>query len=236
MAQGYRVLGESRFHVGRYDEAVDALSQAIEQDPSQRRVLLPLLAESQLNAIAPLTEQALQTIEAYLRDPALMPRQRWAGELIHLRVMIALGMWEQVKATVRRELQGERRLDFDQQDEETAYRHNLLLLESVADVTRAMRRHGRYAKQDRMDGQQGDPTNGELIDALAQMNKLQREASSNLAAQARLWLARAHLIQGKTEDALGQLTAVRRQRPFRRGGDCWRIGRDRAAGTSRTRC
>ena len=90
IAQGYRILGETLFKIGRYDDAISALQIAIEQDPTSRRDLLPMLAESQLKAVAPLKVQALQTIEDYLADRTLQKMQRWEGELIRLRVMLAL--------------------------------------------------------------------------------------------------------------------------------------------------
>ncbi len=191
-----------------------ALAAAIEQDPTERRDLLPLLAESQLSAMAPLTEQSLQTIQTYLSDRALSPAQRWAGELIHLRVMIALGMWDRVNETIQRELQVSTGLDLQQQAEQAAYHDHLLLMQSIADVTRAIGRYGRYGELDGNGPRDRAAKSAELNLAIERMSRLQRIASPRLASQARLWSARAYLVQGRKDDALNQLIAVSRQRPF----------------------
>lgn len=214
VAQGYRILGEALFQVGRYDEAVDALKLALEQDPSRRRDLLPIVAESQLNAMAPLTENSLQTIDRFMADAALLPRQRWAGALIRLRSMIELDMWDQVDESIRRELEVEPSSSLELQNEAESHRDQLLLLRSVADVSRAIKRHGRYGSTTKDSAQVGRAAYSDLNGAIQQLNELQREASPKLAAQARLWSARAHLVLGRIEEALTLLTVVRQQRPF----------------------
>lgn len=214
MAQGYRVLGESLFEVGRYDEAIEPLERAIQEDPSQRRDLLPILAESQLYALAPLAEQALSTIETFLADSTLLPKQRWAGELIHLRILIKLGRWDQVRDAIDRELQVKQGLDLDQETERSVYRDELRLLKSIAEVSRAIKRYGPYGSGDDPETADNQRALQELADAVERMHALQRESTPDLAAQARLWTARALLVQGKIEEALAQLMVVRQQRPF----------------------
>ncbi len=79
--EGNRILGESLFHLGRYDEAIVALSTAIERDPTLQRELLPILAEAQLNSLGPRSDQSLATINQFLSDATLVPEQQWAGTL-----------------------------------------------------------------------------------------------------------------------------------------------------------
>ena len=48
--QGYQTLGEVYFHLGRFDDAVINLNQAVENEPLLERQLLPMIAESQYRA------------------------------------------------------------------------------------------------------------------------------------------------------------------------------------------
>lgn len=80
--EGNRILGESMFNLGRYDEAIDSLSIAIELDSTLGRTLSPWLAEAELNSANKAPDSALSTIERFLRDPSLQPQQIWAGERI----------------------------------------------------------------------------------------------------------------------------------------------------------
>ena len=213
-AYGYRVLGESLCAVGRYDKAIESLHQAIEEDSSARRELLPLLARSQLNAMAPLTEQSLKTIESLLADPTLMPQQRRSAELIRLRAMIALGMWQRVDETIQQTLQASRRAGSEPSNELRHHQDELRLLQSIAEITRAINRYGPYGGS-LVDGAVNrESIAAQLRPAVDRMNRIQREPSHALAAEARLWTARAFRLQGLLERALTQLASVRQQRPF----------------------
>jgi tetratricopeptide (TPR) repeat protein len=187
----------------------------MDEDPSQRRDLLPILAESQLNALAPRAEQALETIETFLSDSTLLPKQRWSAKLIHVRVLIKLGRWDRVRDAIDQAMQADVSLEVELEKEQLAYRDELRLLQSVTEVSRAIKRYGRYG-----DGVVSKrPSQARLVAELRpsvdRMHTLQREATPSLAAQARLWTARAYLVQGMIEEALTQLMVVRQQRPFR---------------------
>ncbi len=215
VALGTRILAESLYQVGRYDEAIPLLKQAMDLDPTQRRNLLPMLAESQLNALAPFKRRALETIGDYLEQPTLSPQQRWDAQLVQLRAMIALEMWEQARDLIAQRLHTDRVPDDSLQDAWTDYHDQVRLLTSIVDVREATVRYGRRARTDREVQQK---VIDDLQDAIDRLKDLQRESPPRVAAQARLWSARAYLAQGRIEDALTALDAVRLQRPLRAEG------------------
>jgi hypothetical protein len=69
--QGHQTLGEVYFHLGRFDDAVINLNQAVENELLLRRQLLPMIAESQYHARKNKKEDALASIDEYLTDPTL---------------------------------------------------------------------------------------------------------------------------------------------------------------------
>ena len=209
--QGHRILGEALFKLGKYDEAIPELQKTIDQDPSLRRELLPLLAEAQLKSIAGRTDLSHQTISEFLSDRTLGARQRWAGELIRIRALIALKRWADVQSRIQQELnmpiEAERKL----QAEQAAYQDHLRLLQSIAQIQRAIDQYG-VQNANVLDDRTTAIT--ELATVLIRLGELQREASPIVAARSRLWAARALLVVGRIDDALTQLAAVRQQRPF----------------------
>ncbi|MGI9472229.1 MAG: hypothetical protein ACR2NZ_11880 [Rubripirellula sp.] len=209
--QGHRILGEALFKLGRFDEAIPELRWTIEQDPSLRRELLPMLAEAQLKSIAGRTVLSNQTILEFLEDRALEPKQRWAGELIRVQTLIALKRWRDVQAAIDQHLQTSIAVERALQAEQIAFFEHLRLLQSVAQIQRARDRLGARPQND-VDNR--TKVIAELATALIQLGELQREASPIIAARSRLWAARALLVEGRIDDALTQLAAVRQQRPF----------------------
>lgn len=210
-AQGYRVLGESYFQLGQYDGAIDSFKNAMLHDPTLRRPLQPKLAEAQLNSLAPITDQALATINEYLQDHTLLIQQRWAAELIRIRALIDLKRWEEANRIVNRELANPPSQDIDLGDEEAEYRDHLVLLQSIARIRRAIERYGPRPTDPYEDRSEAI---AEIADVIPLLTDLQREATPKIGGLARLWAARALLVQGNTKDALTRLTLVRQQRPF----------------------
>lgn len=210
-AEGNRILGESLFSLGRYDEAIVVLQDAIARDPTLQRELLPFLAESQLSSVAPLQDQSLETIESYLSDPTLQLEQRWTGDLLRLRALIALKKWREANEAIRAELETERSLELSQQVREAEFRDHVWLLQQVVRIQQAI---DRYGAQPANEYEDRSAAVAELSEAVGDLNDLQREASPKIAAQARLWSARAHLVQGMIEEAITRFVSVRQQRPF----------------------
>jgi tetratricopeptide (TPR) repeat protein len=208
---GYRLLGESLFALGRYDDAIAAIRKAIDRSPMLRRSLLRMLAESQLRSPTPQAEQALETIRDLLGDPAIQPQERWAGELIRVRILIALKRWQEASESLRRQLAEPPSSELSLQGAEIEYRDELVLLQAVNRISQAIERYGARPTDPSEDRSRAAE---ELAETDAVLGDLQREASPGIASQARLWSARALLVQGRFDEALTRLTAVRQHRPF----------------------
>lgn len=209
--EGSRILGESLFQLGRFDEAIVAINTAISRDPTLQRELLPILAEAQLNSLGPRSEESLATINRFLSDRTLVPQQRWAGTLVKIRALIDLKRWRDANESIAQALQFSPTEELALQDLEAEYRDHLSLLRAVLFVEQAIDRYGARPGDEFEDRSR---VVAELSDVMGDLADLQREASPKLAAQARLWSARAFLVQGKIDEALTRLTNVRQQRPF----------------------
>jgi tetratricopeptide (TPR) repeat protein len=209
--EGYRILGESLFKLGQYDESIEALKATIARDPTLRRELLPILAEAQLSSVAPLTDQSLKTIEGFLGDATLQAEQRWEGELIRIRALIDMKKWRDANESIAEQLQNEPTAKLALQGLEAEFRDHLALLRSVSRIQQATDRYGASPADEYVDRSRAVE---ELSQTTQFLSDLQREGSPKVAAQARLWGARALLVQGMFDEALTQLTAVRQQRPF----------------------
>lgn len=209
--EGNRMLGESLFLLGKYDEAIVALKAALTRDPTLQRELLPMIAESQLNSLGPRSDQSLATINRFLSDVALLPEQKWKGTLIKIRALIDLSRWREAEETIDRALSAQPTEEMSLQDQEAEFRDHLSLLRAVAAIQQAVERYG-----DRPSDEYEDRSRvvEELAVVMRNLGDLQREASPKIAAQARLWAARAFQVQGKSDEALTWLTNVRQQRPF----------------------
>lgn len=210
--EGERILGETLYQVGRFDEAVDVLQTAIQRDPGIEQELLPTLASAQLKSLQPMDEHSLATIEQYLADPSLEPEQWRDATLIRIRALLDLDRWTEVTRAIDHafavEQQRQQRA-VDQRPQQFLFQ--LRLMRAISRVRQAQARFGSQPKdpfEDRSDSV------AFLATTLKQLADLEREADPQTAARARLWAARAYLVQGRQEEALTQLTAVRQQRPF----------------------
>ncbi len=210
-AEGNRLLGESLFKVGRFDEATEAFSAAIEADPLLAQKLLPMLAEAQLDSLQPTTEQSLATIEQFLHNSTLKIEQRWDGQLIRIRALIKLERWQDAQTVINQTLANDLPSEFDLQNKQAEFRDQVRLLQAILRVRQAVKKYG-PSPVDEYD-RRSDAV-AFLQQTMSDLEDLQREAAPGTASEARLWSARAFLIQGMTDEALTQLTAVRQQRPF----------------------
>jgi tetratricopeptide (TPR) repeat protein len=208
---GNRLLGESLFSVGKYDQAVEFLQIALQRDPTLARDTLPMLAESQLHAAAPLAADSLQSIDRFLDDKTLQLQQRWAGELIRIRVLAKLNRWPDVSDAVERAAAIPRATDLKLLQHESNFRNEVELLRAVATIQEAIERFGKQPADEFDDRSEAVSA---LKDTLAALVNLEREASPTISVQAKLWAARAYVVQGEFDEALTRLTAVRQQRPF----------------------
>jgi tetratricopeptide (TPR) repeat protein len=189
--QGYQTLGEVYFHLGRYDDAVINLNQAIENEPLLRRQLLPMIAESQFNAQKDQKDDALASIDEFLKDPALAAQVKQSASLLRIRILMSLALWEQVDAALtQQELL---------QTADNGLQHQVKLLRAIAAVKIAM---GRYGSQTTLQDSDRKAIELELAGTLQTLIELnEKAAKSNLVG---LWIGRIKLLQG---DRMGAVNA-----------------------------
>ena len=213
--EGNRMLGETLYRIGRYDDAIPSLQYAIDQEPSLQRGLLPLLASAQLNALQPTGEQSLATINRYLENPSLETHQRRHGELIRIKALLNLKRWQEAGTAIDRGLASSAASQPNVKDDQSQFRQELRLLRAMMRIQQAQQRFGKQPIDPLEDRSQSVAFLSSTVNDLAE---LEREADPQITARARLWAARAYLVQGRQEEALTQLTAVRQQRPFGAAG------------------
>jgi len=212
--EGNRILGESNFKLGRYDEAIDSLRKAIQLDPTLSRTLSPLLAEAELYSANKAPDRALDTINQFLTEKSLQPSQIWAGEKIRIRALIDLSRWDDAQAaivTAHKEANVANVEDPNVKQAQLEYYNDLKLLGAIAEIRKAEQRRSQISDQDRYAHGLKFP---ELEKPILELNELQRDAMPPIPEQAKLWTARAELIAGKNDAALTLLTAVRLHRPL----------------------
>lgn len=211
-SEGNRLLGESLYRVGRYDEAAEALRRAINRDRSLARRVLPVLASAELRAPSRAPADSLETVDRYLSDATLTGEQRRDAELVRIRSLLQLDRWADAESTIQQALARLRPAEDTLRKEAADFADQLLLLEAAVAIDRAISRYGARpaadAEEDRSAAKQ------ELAEPLEKLEELQRTATPTVAARARLWMAKALLCQGQLEPALAELTMVRQQRPF----------------------
>jgi len=211
--EGLRILGQAMFELGNYEAATKVLRDALRRDPTLGRTLAPHLAQAELYAAGTAPEKALATIEQYLADRSLTPQERWSAQETRIRALIAMEQWQTAAKAISDAQSESNDVDSDDafvKDSLRRFHEDLKLLSAIGQVQRAIDRHeGRSAT--------GNPRPlpaGVLTAAIGDLEDLQREAENEVAAEARLWSARAHLAIGHREEALALFTAVRQQRPL----------------------
>lgn len=209
--QGHRMLGEAYYRLGRYGDAIESLQIAASRDPTLARELLPIIAVSQLRAGGPWVEQSLATIDRHLSDSSLQKAARSEGQKIRIRALIALKQYAQANQAIERVLAIPITEDVRRQAEEVESRDEFYLLSAVSNIQEAIDLYGPRPEDPLEDRTAVVDRLAETIDLL---DELQREAAPRTSARARLWSARAFLVQGWDDDALTRLTSVRQLRPF----------------------
>ncbi len=210
-AEGHQLLGQSLYDVSRFAESARHFRAAIELDLALERELMPSLARAQLKSSENMVGDALRTIERYLSDTTLKRDQQREAESIRIEALIGLAQWKEAAAAIEAAIQPVPAGSVATEAAEADYRDRIKLLRAVLQIKRASQTYGARPRNEGDDRSEViaalSPTMHDLVD-------LQREAAPKVAARARLWAARANLIQGKQDDALTQLTAARQQRPF----------------------
>lgn len=209
---GHRMLGEAYFHVGRFPEAAQSLILAVKRDPTIRRKMLPMIAESQLRSPSiEAAQPAVQTIEEYLADKTLPIEQRWLAQSIRVRALMKLGRYGDAAKAADAILVQPVSTDVSVQAAEIDHRNEILLYRNIIEVRKAIDQYGALpidALEDRSEAA------AMLSEPLERLGQLSREASPQTSSLARLWLARGYLAEGNLDDGLNLLTILRQSRPF----------------------
>lgn len=209
---GHRMLGEAYFHVGRFPEAAQSLIIAVERDPTIRRKMLPVIAESQLRSPATeAAEPAVRTIEEYLTDKTLPIEQVWKAQSIRIRALMKLGRYGEAAKVADAILNQPMSTDVVSQGAEIDHRDEVTLHRNIIEVQKAIDQYGALptdALEDR------SKVARMLAEPLERLGELSREASPRTSSLSRLWLARGYLAEGNLEDGLSLLTILRQSRPF----------------------
>ncbi|QDT02733.1 Tetratricopeptide repeat protein [Rubripirellula lacrimiformis] len=209
--EGYQILGMAQYRLGRFSDAADSLLAAVERDPTLRRQLRPIIAEVQLRSGGVAVAAALDTINEHLRDGSLTHRQRWAATLIQLRSLVELKRFGEANTRITELLAIPFVSDVTLQAEQVEFRNEVSLVAAIIEVMKATGRYGPFPAtefEDRSDAIK------DLAQTDEELGRLQRESGPQTSAKARLWLARSLLVQGRQDESLSHLTAVRSQRPF----------------------
>ncbi|WP_345327389.1 tetratricopeptide repeat protein [Novipirellula rosea] len=209
--EGKRLLAESYFSLGEFDRAAALFEELITLDPTLRRELLPLLAETLLRIREPKPEIALKTIEAILADKTLRPEQRFEANLIQVDALTRLGRYDEAEAAIERGRQAIAAADVTKQASYIGFQHRFKLAKGVVQIRKAI---GRYGKQPVNPSDSREEVIAALAPTMMALLDLQREASPRIASEARIWAGRAYQCQGMPNQALSQWSATRQQRPF----------------------
>lgn len=224
-AEGFRLLGDSLYALGRFDDAIDPYRSAVETDRTLHRQLAPRLAESLLKSNRREAEEALKLVDAYRDDISLSSSQRREAELIRIETLIMLRRWDEAAAAIEQSVRSIGPVPDASPAEGTIsqvhdFRDRLRLLRAEMQINRIAGEGNGLAPQVTLSPAVSlpaipgrDPTE-QLSTVIAGLHALKLEASVRIASRARLLLARAHFLQGEPDQALVELTHVRQQRPI----------------------
>lgn len=209
--EGNLILGNALFDLGEHDESILALSAVIADDPTKVQMLLPRIVRSQLKSNIAQPADALTNVDTFLAFPALTTVQQWQGELMRLEALIRLSQYRDVDKMLREIKSRPRSNDVIVANEEEKFLQRVNLLQSRRFVKEAIDRYGRIATdptEDRTDAAQA------LWSVIRMLKDIERDGVPTVAAEAKLWQARAFLVAGDNEAALREFTGVRQLRPF----------------------
>lgn len=196
--QGYQVLGEAYFHLGRFDDAVVNLNQAIENEPLLRRELLPMIAESQYRARKDQKDDALASVDEYLADPALTAAAKKSVGILRIKILMELGRWDVLKDAL-----GEHQ---NQEEDSDVLKNRAIFLRTVANIKKIISESGLQTKSDEDDRKR---LQGDLSSALQVLNALNQK--SEKSSDVGLWIGRVKLMQGDTTGAINAFHDVMRK-------------------------
>ncbi len=196
--QGYQTLGEVFFHLGRYEDAVINLNQAIENEPLLRRKLLPMIAESQYRAPKFQKEDALASIDEYLTDPALNTAAKKSAAVLRIKILMELGRWDELNVAL-----GEHE---DQENPSDELTNRAIFLRTIANIKKITSGH---SLQDPLDEEDRKTLAVDLASALKVLNALNQKPEKS--SEVGLWIGRIKLLQGDMTGAINAFHDVMRK-------------------------
>ena len=181
--QGYQTLGEVYFHVGRFDDAVINLNQAVENEPLLRRQMLPMIAESQYRAQTDQKEDALASVDEYLSDPTLSSSVKKSVGILRVNILMGLELWDELNVALAQHAK--------QQNDGDQLKHHAVFLRTVANIRKVT---AGYNLQTPLEEEDQKKVAGELASALQVLNALNQR--SEKSSEVGLWIGRIKLLQG----------------------------------------
>ncbi|MDB4749333.1 hypothetical protein OAF83_00360 [Rubripirellula sp.] len=196
--QGYQTLGEVYFHLGRFDDAVINLNQAVENEPLLRRQLLPMIAESQFHAQTDQKEDALASVDEYLSDPTLSASVKKSVGILRIKILMGLELWNDLNVALTQHAK--------QQNDGDQLKHQAVFLRTVANIRKVT---AGYNLQTPLEEEHKKKVAGELTSALQVLNALNQR--SEKSSEVGLWIGRIKLLQGDVTGAINAFHNVLRK-------------------------
>ena len=237
VAEGNKLLGEALLELGRYDEAIGPLADAVADDPTLGRAMaIPratalsraaarssatAVSDASLASDGPNTrgEAALVLLDDLLADATLTRDRRRDASLLKIQTLFGLNRGDQARAIVEHlDQPSDDPVSNDNPDK--PFRDRIQLWTAIGDAMDVGARSGTIdlsvVGPDDID-RKPEWTAGrrqQYAQAVEQLRDVSLTATSDVGHVARLWLARTHRVAGKFETALTVYTEVRNRRPI----------------------
>ncbi len=196
--QGHQTLGEVYFHLGRFDDAIINLNQAVENEPLLRRQLLPMIAESQYHAKKDQKEDALASIDEHLMDPTLNKAAKKSAGILRIKILMELSRWDELNVALGQHAKEQSKLD--------ELKDQTVFLRTVANIRKVTSEGG---WQEALKEDDRDKIAEDLASALQVLNALNQR--SEKSSEVGLWIGRVKLLQGDVTAAINAFHDVLRK-------------------------
>ncbi|MEM9825649.1 MAG: tetratricopeptide repeat protein [Planctomycetota bacterium] len=198
-ADGNRVLGETLFHLGRYNDALAPLKDALDDDPTFARELIPNYAEALRRSTPTRAQEALELLQATLKKPSLTAADRMPLERIQIQTLVDVGRFAEARERIDAVLAASTPQTGPLAATASELRDTAGLMRGVIAATQLDRSKASRA---------------EVAAAIAMLRETQRTSDPEVGKRARVWIARMHRLANQSDAALIELTEVRQSRPL----------------------
>lgn len=224
---GNQTLGITLARLGRYNEAIEPLANALAIDPTIRRTVLPHYANALRRGAPPRLDQAIAAIKQFLSASSLSTEDRSIGQGIELEILVDQKRFEDAEQKIAAIQAAGSDVTVSRGPAETALLQLSQLLMGkilVGRVETELRKSRAAAPPASRRGEiesgvdpkwLSDPKIANLIrSAITTLSEVVRTASPNGAIAARLVMGRLYRLIGDKDRALLQLSEARQQRPL----------------------